>query len=161
MLQKIYITTTALSLIDNHQQLDLHIAGRLDLNSTGLLIFTNDGRWSSKLTSPGANTPKSYLVTLKKELTYDYINAFANGMYFAFEDITTQPAQLTILSKHQARVVLFEGKYHQIKRMFGRFRNEVLALHRESIGPLTLDTDLPEGRYRALSKIEIAAISEL
>jgi 16S rRNA pseudouridine516 synthase len=79
-------------------------------------------------------------------------------MYFEFEDITTQPAELKIVSKHVAEVVLKEGKYHQIKRMFGRFRNPVLALHRSSIGNLLLDTSLAEGESRVLTSDEVRNI---
>lgn len=137
---------------------DLHIVGRLDLNTTGLLLLTNDSRWSRKLMAPEEKVNKVYQVTLQNELTDEYVSSFADGMYFSFEDITTQPAQLSILSDKVAEVVLKEGKYHQIKRMFGRFRNPVLALHRSSIGNLRLDEDLKEGQSRALTSEEVSAI---
>lgn len=137
---------------------DLHIVGRLDLNTSGLLLLTNDGRWSRKLMSPSTKVKKVYRVTLKNTLNEEYVKAFAKGMYFAFEDITTQPAQLTILADKVAQVTLLEGKYHQIKRMFGRFRNPVLALHRSSVGALSLDDGLNPGQGRLLTELEIAAI---
>jgi 16S rRNA pseudouridine516 synthase len=137
---------------------DLHIVGRLDLNTTGLLLLTNDSRWSRKLMSPEAKVNKVYRVTLQNELTDEYVSAFSEGMHFSFEDITTLPAELTIVSNYVAEVILKEGKYHQIKRMFGRFRNPVLALHRSSIGNLLLDPCLAEGSSRELTLDEVSKI---
>ncbi|MOA33767.1 Ribosomal small subunit pseudouridine synthase A [compost metagenome] len=84
------------------------------------------------------------------------METFARGIYFAFEDLTTQPARLEILDSHSARLTLTEGRYHQVKRMFGHFRNPVTALHRESVGPIRLDPRLQPGQYRPLSAEEIA-----
>ena len=137
---------------------DLHIVGRLDLNTSGLLLLTNDSRWSRKLMSPEAKVNKVYQVILENEVSEETVSAFAAGMYFSFEDITTLPAQLKILSHNVAEVILMEGKYHQIKRMFGRFRNPVLALHRSSIGNLALDVSLAAGESRALTSVEVSAI---
>jgi len=139
---------------------DLHIVGRLDLNTSGLVLLTNDSRWSERLTSPEHKVGKCYYVTLAKPLTSDYINAFAEGMYFSYEEITTQPAELRIISPLQAEVILTEGRYHQIKRMFGRFRNQVVVLHRHSIGQLNLDETLPLGDSRNLTPIEVINITE-
>ena len=148
---------TVLDLLPETERADLHIAGRLDGNTTGLLLLTNDGLWSRQLTLPGSKLPKVYLVTTAQPITDEYARAFAAGMYFAYEDITTLPAQLEILSSHQARLTLVEGRYHQVKRMFGRFRNQVMALHRESIGPINLDPHLNAGQYRALTAQELHA----
>jgi 16S rRNA pseudouridine516 synthase len=137
---------------------DLHIVGRLDLNTTGLLLLTNDSRWSRKIMSPKAKVKKVYKVTLENDVTEETVSAFATGMYFPFENITTLPAQLTILTNNMAEVVLMEGKYHQVKRMFGRFRNPVLALHRSSVGNLVLDESLAAGESRALRSDEVNAI---
>ena len=136
----------------------LHIVGRLDLNTSGLLLLTNDSRWSRKLMAPEEKVSKVYSVTLENDLSEDYISAFAEGMYFSFEDITTQPAALKIISDKVAEVILMEGKYHQIKRMFGRFRNPVMALHRSSIGNLKLDKCLLEGQSRQLTSVEVSSI---
>ena len=129
---------------------DLHVVGRLDLNSSGLLLLTNDGDWSRALMSPEKKVAKVYEVTLENPITDECIQAFANGMYFSYEDITTKPAQLEKLSECVAKVTLEEGRYHQIKRMFGRFRNPVVALHRVSIGEIKLDTDLAPGECRSI-----------
>jgi 16S rRNA pseudouridine516 synthase len=147
--------TTVMDLLSEEDAANLHIVGRLDLNSSGLLLLTNDGDWSRALMSPENKVSKVYEVTLENPITQDYIQAFAEGMYFSYEDITTKPAHLEILSEHVARVTLEEGRYHQIKRMFGRFRNPVLALHRVSIGEIKLDDDLAPGEYRALRENEI------
>lgn len=149
---------TALGLITGVNTDMLHIAGRLDLHSTGLLLLTNDAKWSEALMDPQHKVDKQYLVTLANPLEQEYVEAFSKGMYFGFEDITTLPAQLTLLSSHRARVVLREGKYHQIKRMFGRFRNPVVALHRESIGKIVLDKQLELGEFRSLTKAEVDSI---
>lgn len=134
---------------------ELHIVGRLDLHSSGLLLLTNDGDWSRALMSPENKVAKVYEVTVEHPITDKCIQAFANGMYFSYEDITTKPAKLERISERVAKVTLEEGRYHQIKRMFGRFRNPVLALHRVSIGEIELDTDLAPGEYRALRKNEV------
>jgi 16S rRNA pseudouridine516 synthase len=149
---------TVLDLIHEPYKQDLHIAGRLDFNTTGLMLLTNDGQWSRRLTQPTSLQGKVYLVETENEIDPACVEAFANGMYFRFENLTTLPAQLVLLGPHHARLTLHEGRYHQVKRMFGRFNNKVTALHRESMGPLTLDTALGPGGYRALTEHEIAQI---
>ncbi len=137
---------------------NLHIPGRLDFNSTGLLLLTNDGRWSKQLSEPAFNIKKCYEVTVENDITNEYITAFNDGMYFEYEGITTRPAQLEILSPRKAHVSLIEGRYHQIRRMFGHFQNKVLALKRISIGSLQLDEALKEGESRMLSQDEVKNI---
>jgi len=139
------------STLTSAEKTSLHIVGRLDLNTSGLVLLTNDSRWSEQLTSPTSKVAKRYLVTLKNPLHHDYINAFANGMYFSYEDITTKPVTLSILSQYCAEVVLTEGRYHQIKRMFGRFDNPVIALHRTSIGAYALDENLSVGESKLIT----------
>ena len=148
---------TVVDLLDRNDRDTLHIAGRLDYNSTGLLLLTNDGRWSRALHAPGNAVPKRYLVQLESPVSADYVEAFAEGMFFPYEGITTRPAQLEIIDSHTAEVVLHEGKYHQIKRMFGRFHNRVLALHRLAIGGLSLDPALCPGQHRELTPQEYRA----
>ena len=98
-------------------------------------------------------------VTLEKPLDEDYVRAFADGMWFEHEGIRTRPAQLQIVSDHVAEVSLMEGRYHQIKRMFGRFRNRVLTLHRFAVGNLLLDAGLESGASRALTDTEALAVN--
>lgn len=152
---------TVVSLLEGYSasELDsLHIVGRLDLNTSGLLLLTNDSYWSRKLMAPEEKVSKVYQVELENSLTQDYVSAFSEGMYFPFEDIITQPAELRIVSDKMAEVILMEGKYHQIKRMFGRFRNPVLALNRRSIGNLALDQSLKLGESRELTLDEVSSI---
>lgn len=150
---------TVIDLIDKPYAKQLHIVGRLDLNTSGLVLLTNDGRWSRQLTSPTSKVNKCYCVTLADPITGDniakYCDGFAKGFYFEYEDITTAPATLEVVGTHQAKVTLTEGKYHQIKRMFGRYQNRVVGLHRESIGGLELDVNLRAGESRELTRDEI------
>lgn len=147
--------STVIDLLHREDREQLHIVGRLDFNSSGLMLLTNDGRWSRQLTMPECKVNKVYRVALKKPLTNDYIDTFAEGMYFSYEGITTRPAGLTILSDYVAEVSLTEGRYHQIKRMFGRFRNPVVELHRVSIGGIYLDESLQPGASRELTPEEV------
>jgi len=149
---------TVLELIHEPDPQDLHIAGRLDYNTTGLMLITNDGNWSRRLTQPQTKLPKLYYVETEDEMAPEYIQTFAEGLYFAFEDLTTLPAQLQILGPRCARLSIVEGRYHQVKRMFGHFNNKVLRLHRERMGPLVLDERLAPGEYRPLSADEIRLI---
>jgi 16S rRNA pseudouridine516 synthase len=102
---------------------------------------------------------KTYQVILANPLTSEYVSAFAQGMYFGYEKAMTLPAVLEIIASRKAKVILTEGRYHQIKRMFGRFRNPVLALNRESIGQLCLDGSLKLGESRLLTALEVKHIS--
>ncbi|MBB2494773.1 pseudouridine synthase [Aquipseudomonas ullengensis] len=149
---------TVLDLLDEPEKHDLHIGGRLDLNTTGLLLITNDGLWSRRLTEPRSRLGKVYRVQTEQPITPEYIEVFAQGLYFAYEDLTTLPAELEITGSHSALLTLHEGRYHQIKRMFGHFQNKVIGLHRERMGPLLLDPDLAPGQYRALSPDEISRV---
>lgn len=150
---------TVIDLLDRPDRNNLHIVGRLDFNSTGLLLLTNDGRWSRRLTEPDKKVSKLYRVKLADPITQATVDAFAEGMYFEYEDIITRPAELRIINDYEAEVRLTEGKYHQIKRMFGRFQNEVLKLHRIAIGNLTLDLSLAAGESRALTAEEVCSIT--
>ncbi|MDY7561703.1 pseudouridine synthase [Pseudomonas sp. CCC3.2] len=150
--------STVLDLLNESDKHDLHIAGRLDFNTTGLMVITNDGVWSRRLTQPQTKIAKIYYVETEHLISPDYVQKFAEGFYFAFENLTTQPAELTLISPCSARLSIVEGRYHQVKRMFGHFDNKVVRLHRESMGPLRLDPELAPGEYRPLSIAEIQAI---
>jgi 16S rRNA pseudouridine516 synthase len=149
---------TVLDYIQLPEADQLHLAGRLDFNTTGLLLLTNDGKWSRKITQPQQKIPKRYRVQTQAEITPEYVQKFSEGMYFRFENLTTLPAELQILSSHTAQLTIYEGRYHQIKRMFGFFDNEVLNLHRLSMGAIVLDENLAVGEYRHLTSEEVAAI---
>ncbi|NVZ27021.1 pseudouridine synthase [Pseudomonas gingeri] len=149
---------TVLDLLEEPDVHELHIAGRLDFNTTGLMLLTNDGQWSRRLTQPLTRLPKVYYVETEQVIGADYAATFAEGLYFAFEDLTTQPAELELLGPRSARLSIVEGRYHQVKRMFGHFDNKVLRLHRERMGPLVLDERLAPGQYRPLTDEEIRQI---
>jgi 16S rRNA pseudouridine516 synthase len=152
--------STVIDLLEQPWKDQLHIVGRLDFNSTGLVLLTNDGQWSRRLSLPGSKLLKRYRVRVEKALTEDHVEAFRRGLYFKYEDITTRPAQLSILSEFEAEVGLVEGRYHQIKRMFGQFDNKVLNIHRFAVGWLTLDAVLAPGQSRELTSAELEALSQ-
>ncbi len=143
-----------LELIDKPYSSKLHIAGRLDVDTTGLVLLTNDGQWSHRVTSPRYHHDKRYRVTLEHPLEHDAIEHFSQGIQLKGEARKTRPAKLEVLSDHQALLSISEGKYHQVKRMFAAIGNRVISLHREAIGPIVLDDTLNPGEYRELSDSE-------
>ncbi|WP_428035896.1 16S rRNA pseudouridine(516) synthase RsuA [Amphritea sp.] len=145
---------TVIDLLELDNIRDLHPAGRLDIDTTGLVLITNDGQWSHRVTSPRHRCDKVYLVTTADPITEDYVEAFANGILLRNEDNPTLPATLEVLSETQARVTLHEGRYHQVKRMFAALGNKVIALHREQIGAIALDDELEPGEFRFLTAAE-------
>lgn len=138
----------------------LHIAGRLDRASTGLLILTNDGLWSRRLTEPRIKLPKVYRVSTAYPISPETAQRFAEGIWFDYEQLRTSPARLESLAATEARLTIYEGRYHQVKRMFHAVGNRVTALHREQMGAIRLDATLPPGAYRPLSRQETAGVSE-
>jgi 16S rRNA pseudouridine516 synthase len=149
---------TVMDLIADPNKNSLHIAGRLDRWSTGLLLLTNDGRWSKRLMDATSKVSKTYLVEVDADIPRGASERFAAGMEFQPEGIITLPAELILLGPRQARVVLHEGRHHQIKRMFGRLGCFVTALHRESIGELSLPDELAPGMWRTLTTEEMAQV---
>ena len=146
---------TVIDLIDDPDRTTLHLAGRLDRSTSGLVLLTNDGRWSKQLMAAGFKVPKVYRLETHEPIPPSAVEAFARGFYFHTEDIHTLPATLEITGPRQARVTLHEGRYHQIKRMFHRLGCRLTSLHRESIGQLQLPDSLPAGGWRALTPEEI------
>ena len=151
---------TVIDLLEQPWKDELHIVGRLDFNSTGLVLLTNDGQWSRRLSLPGSKLLKRYRVRVEKALNEDHVEAFRRGLYFKYEGVTTRPAQLIMLSEFEAEVGLVEGRYHQIKRMFGQCDNRVLSIHRFAVGSLRLDAALAPGQSRELTPAELAALSQ-
>jgi 16S rRNA pseudouridine516 synthase len=148
---------TVVDLIDDPDRDTLHLVGRLDRNTSGLMLLTNDGRWSKALMAPTCKVSKVYRVETRDPIPANAVDAFAKGFYFHTEDLTTLPAELTILGERLARLTLHEGRYHQVKRMFHRIGNRVIALHRERIGAIELPADLAAGQWRSLTKGEIVS----
>ncbi len=154
---------TAIDYLDEPRAEQLQIAGRLDIDATGLLLITDDGQWNHRVTSPpsskdGAGCTKIYRVELAEPLQPALVDKFAAGIWLEGEKRRTLPADLRILDEHTARLGIREGKYHQVKRMFAALGNYVEALHRESIGAIVLDEYLAPGEYRALTRDEVASI---
>ncbi len=133
----------------------LQIAGRLDIDTTGLVLITSDGDWNHKITSPNKGVGKCYRVTTADPISEITAAAFAQGLLLHGETKATQPAKLSLINSHQADLEIAEGKYHQVKRMFAAMGNKVIALHRHAIAHITLDTTLEPGQCRPLSSAEI------
>lgn len=130
--------------------------GRLDKDTTGLLLLTTDGELNHRLLSPGRHVDKTYLAEVDGPLNASHVAAFAEGM--TLSDFEAQPARLEIVGPQTGRVTVHEGKFHQIKRMFSAVGREVMMLHRETFGSLTLDPNLPEGAWRELTDAELDAL---
>ena len=135
--------------------------GRLDKDTTGLLLLTCDGEMNHRLLAPGRHVDKTYLAEVDGPLTEVEVGAFARGL--TLSDFTAAPAQLEILSSGErslARVTVHEGKFHQVKRMFSAVGREVTQLHRERFGSLRLDEALAPGAWRELTEEELRALRQ-
>ena len=130
--------------------------GRLDKDTTGLLLLTTDGELAHRLISPGRHVDKVYRARVEGVLEQADADAFAAGI--PLRDFTALPARLQILAPDTALVTVREGKYHQVKRMFGARGKPVAALHRLAFGPLALDDALQPGEFRELTEEETAAL---
>jgi 16S rRNA pseudouridine516 synthase len=143
-------------LVTNSQ--DLHAAGRLDADTTGLVLLTNDGQWSHRITSPKKQCGKIYRVTLAEPLSSQQEKDLIQGLILNGETKATRPAQIEHLSEMLVRLTIHEGKYHQVKRMFAAVDNQVIALHREQIGGIVLDQQLAPGAWRELTPAEQSSL---
>lgn len=150
---------TVIDLIpDELQRRGLFPVGRLDRNTTGLLLITNDGDFGHDLLSPNKKVPKKYYVELDNEVSDELKEKFASGLCLV-DGTKLQPAELEITSnKCNCYVTIKEGKYHQIKRMFGLFDLGVNGLKRVSFGGIELPNDLKEGEIRELTSFELECI---
>lgn len=146
---------TVFSFFDYPLNSRLHCAGRLDVDTTGLVLLTDDGQWSHRITSPKHHCEKTYLVTLADPIEDHYADEFEKGILLRGEKTATLPAQLEILDDYNANLTISEGRYHQVKRMFAALGNKVIALHRWRIGDVVLDENLQEGECRPLTAQEI------
>ena len=149
---------SVLSLIDIEKMDTLHIAGRLDVDTTGLVLITSDGQWSHKITSPKKDCGKRYWVELAEPIDDSLIQVFADGVELRNEDGLTKPALLDIIDSTHVRLTISEGKYHQVKRMFAAVGNRVVNLHREAVGAIELNTDLAAGEWRFLTAAEVKSV---
>lgn len=128
-------------------------AGRLDRDTTGLLIITDDGDFAHRIISPKKKIKKTYIVWLDEDITPDICRKFREGVTLS-DGTLCAPAKLTHIDKNIAEITITEGKYHQIKRMFGTVGIGVNELHRKSVGGLTLPENLSEGSSRELTEME-------
>jgi len=132
---------------------ELHVAGRLDADTTGLVLLTDDGRWSFDIIRPSAQCQKVYRVNLRDPIVDEIILKFEQGIQLQGEKSLTLPAKLEIVSAQEVLMTITEGKYHQVKRMFAAVGNRVLALHREKIGRVSLDVELGDWRYLTIKEV--------
>lgn len=149
---------TALDLLPPELARDLHIAGRLDIDTTGLLLLTTDGQWSHRITSPRTDCPKTYRVTLRDPLSPAAEQALCSGVRLRNEAAPTRPARIARQGERLIELTISEGRYHQVKRMLAAVGNQVEALHRIRIGAIELDPALAPGAFRPLTADEIASV---
>ncbi|HHZ01979.1 MAG TPA: 16S rRNA pseudouridine(516) synthase [Tissierellia bacterium] len=135
--------------------------GRLDKDTEGLLLITNDGQLSHNLLSPKKQVDKTYYVEVAEEVTEEDVKSFEEGIVLKEDNYKTLPAKLQIIESGYPSICLVtirEGKFHQVKRMFKALNNEVIYLKRISMGPLKLDETLKPGQYRHLTEKELIAL---
>ena len=143
--------------LDIEKVSELHIAGRLDVDTTGMILITDDGRWSFSLTAPSSQCPKIYRVKLSKELKASVAIAFEKGVKLQGEQQLTLPATLQYINSTEVLLTITQGKFHQVKRMFAAVGNRVISLHREKIGDICLDVGV--GQWRYLSDDEVQSFA--
>ncbi len=139
--------------LDIERASELHIVGRLDADTTGLILLTDDGHWSYNITVPSRHCKKTYRAVLSRALRPDALRQFAQGIELQGEAHPTLPAVLELVDAKEVLLTLTEGRFHQVKRMFAAMGNRVVSLHRERIGEVTLD--VAEGEWRYLSEDEV------
>lgn len=148
---------TVMDYITDHKRKDLFPVGRLDLDTEGLLLITNDGALAHELLAPAKHIPKTYYADVDGIVTEDDVKRFAAGVDIG-EKKPAKPAELVILKSNvisRVELTIYEGKFHQVKRMFEAVGKPVLFLKRISMGKLLLDEHLAPGEYRALTEEEI------
>lgn len=146
-------TKTVIDLIDHPQRKELFPVGRLDKDTTGLLLISNDGKLAHRLLSPKNEHFKTYHVTLKNQVNDNDIEHLERGIQL--KDFKTKPAQVELIDRHHLHLSISEGKFHQVKRMFQALDNEVTALKRVKFVSLVLDESLSAGEWRYLTKDEV------
>ena len=151
--------TTVIDLLKAEERKNLFPVGRLDKDTVGLLIITDDGDLAHHLTSPRHHVDKTYLVGIAHSLTEEDINRLETGIVLTGDGVT-KPAKVRVLSPTEIELTISEGMYHQVKRMLKAVDNEVLSLKRLSMGSVRLDESLPEGSYRRLTEEEILSLKE-
>ncbi|WP_300667642.1 pseudouridine synthase [Desulfoluna sp.] len=141
--------------IDIEKASELHIAGRLDADTTGLVLITDDGRWSFNIISPISQCEKVYRVGLRDVIADDVSLKFENGVQLQGEKQPTLPAKLNVIGPKEVLLTITEGKFHQVKRMFAAVGNRVVSLHREKIGEISLDINVGQWRYLTVDEVNL------
>ncbi|MCJ2141108.1 pseudouridine synthase [Methylobacterium sp. E-066] len=137
----------------------LSTVGRLDKETSGLLLLTDDGALLHRIIAPKANVAKRYRVTLDRPLDGTEAAIFASGsLMLEGEERPLLPVQLEVEDLTHCAVTLTEGRYHQVRRMFAAVGNHVVALHRDRVGGLDLPADLPAGEYRVMTEADVTAV---
>lgn len=137
----------------------LEAVGRLDADTTGLLLLSDSGEFIHHLISPRRHVSKTYRVDLKHPVTAGQMAGLASGVALRGDKEPTMPARIATESDRRCLLTLEEGRYHQVKRMFGAVGNRVEAIHRIAVGPIALDADLAPGSWRYLSEAEVDALA--
>lgn len=151
---------TVVSLLNVPEQKDLFPVGRLDKDTKGLLLLTNDGALAHDLLSPKKHVDKTYLVKPEKPLSEEDIHRLEHGLDIG-DDRPTAPAKAELTENGDLLLTIHEGRFHQVKRMLQAIDNQVVALERVSFGPLSLDPSLSRGEFRALTEEEIHILSDV
>lgn len=151
---------TVLDLLPPATRAGLHVVGRLDLDVTGLVLLTDDGDWSHRVTAPRRKCPKTYLADLAEPIDGNALATLQRGVRLRGEERDTDPAAVERLGPARVRISVTEGRYHQVKRMFAAVGNRVVALHREQVGPVSLDPALAAGAWRGLTSAEVADLAD-
>ncbi len=150
---------TVLDLLTDVPTKNLFPVGRLDKDTEGLLLITDDGELSHRLLSPKKHVDKTYYVLLKNPINAEDVNALTQGVDIGDEKMT-MPAKVQVLSDTEVELTIKEGRFHQVKRMMQAVGNEVVYLKRLSMGPLTLPADLEKGSFRPLNESEIEKLKQ-
>lgn len=138
---------------------DLSIAGRLDKDTTGLVLLSDDGQWLHSIISPRRECMKTYVAELDAPIDDAMVQRFSDGFTLRNEVKPTKPATLKPIADHHVQVSIGEGRYHQVKRMFAACGRHVKTLHRVKVGNIELDVSLAPGEYRALTQAEIEDVA--
>lgn len=150
---------TVLDLIKGFKTYNLFPVGRLDIDTEGLLILTNDGMLAHNLLSPNKHISKKYYVMLEKEISKIEINKIENGIVLD-DGYLTKESKIELIDNKTLFINIFEGKYHQVKRMFEAVNNKVIYLKRVQMGELKLDQNLKLGQYRELTSSELERLKK-
>jgi len=147
---------SALKLLDSSSMKDLHFAGRLDVDTTGLVLISDDGQWTHLVTSPKNKCHKIYRVVTDKVIDNSQIEQLTKGVLLKGESKPTLPASVQLINSNEIDLTLYEGRYHQVKRMLAAVGNHVISLHRLQIGEIKLG-GLNKGSWKVLSEREISS----